>query len=68
VNQPLPVKELKELDWINMREEKKIGKGRPYKIYSLKASLKEIISHLEKQHKRAFDETQAKIERLKELR
>ena len=63
----IATKQLRELDWINEREEKKPGKGRPYKIYSLKVGFKDIIAQLEKQQKKAFDEAQDKIERLKEL-
>jgi len=63
----IAAKQLKELDWINEREKKKSGKGRPYKIYSLKVGFKKIISQLEKQQRKAFDEAQEKIERLKEL-
>ena len=61
------MKQLKELDWINEKEEKKPGKGRPYKIYSLKVGFKDIIAQLEKQQKKAVVESQEKIERLKEL-
>lgn len=49
------------------KEEKKPGKGRPYKIYSLKVGFNAIISQLEKQQRKAVDEVQAKIERLREL-
>ena len=63
----IAAKQLEEREWINEREEKKQGKGRPYKIYSLKAGFKDIITQLEKQQKKAVDEVQAKIERLKEL-
>ncbi len=59
------MKQLKEWDWINEREEKTPNKGRPYKIYSLKVGFKDIIAQLEKQHKEMVDETQTKIERLK---
>lgn len=59
--------ELKERGWIREREEKKPGKGRPYRIYSLKVSFNGIIEQLEKQQRKAADETQARIERLKEL-
>ena len=61
------VKELKQRNWINEREEKRAGKGRPYRIYSLKLHFGDIISLLEKQQKKEVDNTQAKIERLKEL-
>ena len=64
----IAMKQLKERDWLNEREEKKkLGKGRPYKIYSLKVGFKDIVAQLERQQKEAVDEAQAKIERLKEL-
>ena len=60
----IAAKQLEERDWINEREEKKQGKGRPFKIYSLKVGFKDIIAQLEKQQQRAADEAQAIIERL----
>jgi predicted transcriptional regulator len=63
----IATKQLKELDWINEREEKKPGKGRPYKIYSLKVGFKDIIAQLENKQRRAVDEARVNIERLKEL-
>lgn len=61
------MRQLKERDWINERDEKKPGKGRPNKKYSLKVGFKEIIAQLENQQKKTVDEERAKIERLKEL-
>ncbi len=63
----IATKQLMERDWITEREEKKPGKGRPYKIYSLKIGFDKIVAQLEKQQKKAVDEERAKIERLKEL-
>jgi predicted transcriptional regulator len=63
----IATKELKERGWITEREEKKPGKGRPYKIYSLKVGFNEIIEQLEKQQKKAVDGARMNIERLKEL-
>ncbi len=63
----IAMKELEERDWVNEREEKKVGKGRPYKIYSLKVGFNDIIAQLENQQRKTVDEAQAKIERLKEL-
>jgi predicted transcriptional regulator len=63
----IAMKQLKERDWINEREKKKTGKGRPYKIYSLKVSFNDIISQIEKQHMKAVDDAQTKIEKLKEM-
>ncbi len=61
------MRHLKERDWINEREEKKPGKGRPNKIYSLKVGFNDIIAQIETERKKAVDKAQAKIERLKEL-
>ena len=58
---------LKEREWINERDEKKTGKGRPYKIYSLKVGFNDIIAQFETERKKANIEAQEKIERLKEL-
>lgn len=63
----IAMKQLKKHDWINEREDKKPGKGRPYKIYSLKIGFDKIVVQLEKQQKKAVNEERAKIERLKEL-
>ena len=63
----ITMKQLIELDWIDEGEEKKPGKGRPFKIYSLKIEFKDIIAHLEKEQKKVFDEAQENIERLREL-
>ena len=61
------MRQLKEHDWVNEREEKTPGKGRPNKIYSLKIGFNEIIAHLENQQRKAVEEVQERIERLKEL-
>lgn len=61
------MKQLKKREWITEREGKKPGKGRPYMIYTLKVGFNDIIAQLEKQRIKAFEESQAKIERLKEL-
>ena len=63
----IAMRELKPLDWIDEREEKKPGKGRPNKVYSLKVGFKDIIAHIEKQQKKAIDDVIASIKRLKEL-
>ncbi len=61
------MRELEERDWINEREEKKPGKGRSHKVYSLKVGFNKVIAELEKQQKKAVDEMQKAIKRLKEL-
>ncbi len=61
------MRDLKERDWINEREEKKPGKGRPNKVYSLKVRFDEIVDELERQQRKAVDEMQTSIMRLKAL-
>jgi predicted transcriptional regulator len=63
----IAMRQLKERDWISEGEEKRTGKGRPYKIYSLKVSFNDIIGQLESQQRKVVDNTWAKKERLKEL-
>ncbi len=63
----IAMRDLNERGWISEREEKKPGKGRPYKVYSLKVGFNKIIAELEKQQKKAVDEMQASIKRLKAL-
>ncbi len=63
----IAMKQLKRREWIDEREEKKPGKGRPYKIYSLKVRFNDIITQLEQQQKETVYAGQKKIERLKEL-
>ena len=63
----IAMRELKERDWVDEREEKKPGKGRPFKIYTLKVGFGDIVAQLEKEQKKAVEEAQKKIKRLKEL-
>lgn len=64
----IAMKELKRYDWIDVREEKNIGKGRPYYIYSLKVGINDIISHFEQKQKTIIESIQYNIEKLKELK
>ncbi len=64
----IATRELIERDWINLRKEKKPGKGRPLSIFSLKIGFNEIVDQLEKDQKKAVDEKRSKVERLKKLR
>ncbi len=63
----IAMRELKQRDWINEREMKKPGKGRPYRIYSLKVKFNDIITQIEKQKKKAFADALFKIQRLNVL-
>ena len=46
---------------------KEAREGNPIKIYSLKVGFNNIITHLENQQRKAVDEAQTRIERLREL-
>jgi predicted transcriptional regulator len=63
----IAMRQLNPFDWIEENEEKKPGKGRPNKVYSLKVGFKDIIAHLEKEQKKEIDDGMASIKRLKEL-
>jgi predicted transcriptional regulator len=63
----IAMRQLNPFDWIEENEEKKPGKGRPNKVYSLKVRFKDIIAHLENEQKKTIDDGMASIKRLKEL-
>ncbi len=56
----IALKQLKEQNWITAREEKKTGKGRPTKVYSLKVGFNEIITHLEEHQNKSITEAKKK--------
>ena len=61
------MRELRASKWIDESDEKKPGKGRPYKVYSLKVPISKIIGSLEEEKKIESQETMKNIERLKAL-
>ena len=61
----LAMRLMRTRSWVNMRSEKKSGKGRPMKIYSLAAPVDEIISYYEDQ---IYKESQATISAIKKLK
>ena len=61
------MQELRASKWIDESDEKKPGKGRPYKVYSLKVPISKIIGSLEEEKKKEAQETMKNIERLKAL-
>ena len=64
----IAVKELKIFGWLDEREIKKEGKGRPMKVYKLAVPMGEIVNYLEKQTKEDTQRTMNNIEKLKKLR
>ena len=61
----LAMRLMRTRSWVNMRSEKKPGKGRPMKIYSLAAPVDEIISYYED---KIYKESQATISAIKKLK
>lgn len=61
------MKALQELGWLDVREIKAAGNGRPRKVYALKVSLEEAVRHYEKEKLRESTQAMRSIERLREL-
>ncbi|MBW6518321.1 MAG: ArsR family transcriptional regulator [ANME-2 cluster archaeon] len=61
----MAVRELRGLKWIMVREEKKPGKGRPFKVYRLNKKMDSIISQLELEK---VDETKQMLENIQRLK
>lgn len=61
----LAVRLMRNHSWINLRSEKKPGKGRPIKIYTLAAPVDAIISFYED---KIYNESQATISAIKKLK
>ena len=64
----IAVKELKIFGWLDEREIKKEGKGRPMKVYKLAVPMDKIVEYLEKQTKEDTQRTMKNIEKLKNLK
>jgi predicted transcriptional regulator len=58
---------LREKGWITEHEIKSSGKGRPLKIYALRATIDEIINYCEAENSREAARFSEAIQRLKEL-
>ncbi|MGB3943709.1 MAG: ArsR family transcriptional regulator [Methanothrix sp.] len=63
----IAMRTLRNNDWVEEREIKKDGKGRPMKVYRLIISLEDIISHFEDEKRRESTKAMENIERLKDL-
>ena len=64
----IAMRDLRKLEWISERDEKRPGKGRPYRIYKLKKGLYDIIDYLEQSKRSETEEAMTKIQKLKELK
>lgn len=63
----IAMRTLRNNDWVEEREIKKDGKGRPMKVYRLVRSMEEIISHFEDEKRRESTKVMENIDRLKDL-
>ena len=63
----IAMRSLRDNGWVEEREVKKDGKGRPMKVYRLTISLEEIIRHFEDEKKRESARVMENIGRLKDL-
>ncbi|HUV81914.1 MAG TPA: ArsR family transcriptional regulator [archaeon] len=59
------MRELKNMNWVVIREQKKPGKGRPFKIYRLDEKINSIIKQLEHQKTMESKIMMDNIQRLK---
>ena len=58
---------LRQNNWVNERDVKAAGKGRPMKVYKLGVPIEEIIQHYEEEKNSEAARTMQSIQRLKEL-
>jgi len=63
----IAMRTLRDNNWIEEKEIKREGKGRPMKVYSLKASIDEIIRHFEEEKMHESALAMESIQRLKQL-
>jgi predicted transcriptional regulator len=63
----IAMRTLRNHNWVEEREIKKDGKGRPMKVYKLTISLGDIIKYFEDEKRRESAKTMESIEKLKEL-
>ena len=63
----IAMRPLREMEWISERDVKRSGKGRPSKIYALRATIEEIIEHYEAEKNQESTRTIEAIQKLKEL-
>jgi predicted transcriptional regulator len=63
----IAMRTLRDNNWIEEKEIKREGKGRPMKVYSLKANIEEIIKHFEEEKLHESAQAMESIQRLKQL-
>ncbi len=63
----IAMRTLRDNNWIEEKEIKREGKGRPMKVYSLKAGIDDVIKHFEEEKLHESAQAMESIERLKQL-
>ena len=63
----IAMRTLRDNQWIEEKEIKREGKGRPMKVYSLRASIDTIIKHFEDEKLHESAQAMESIQRLKQL-
>jgi predicted transcriptional regulator len=63
----IAMRTLRDNQWIEEKEIKREGKGRPMKVYSLRASIDDIIKHFEDEKLHESAQAMESIQRLKQL-
>ena len=63
----IAMRTLRQNNWVNERDVKAEGKGRPMKVYKLSVPIQEIIQHYEEEKNNEAARTMQAIQRLKEI-
>ena len=63
----IAMRTLRENNWIEEKEIKREGKGRPMKVYALHATIDDIIKHFEEEKVHESAQAMESIQRLKQL-
>ena len=64
----IAMREIRRLEWVRERDERNPGKGRPYRIYKLNRSLRDIVQYLESENAKEAERVMKQIEKLKSLK
>ena len=63
----IAMRTLRQNNWVEERDTKKEGKGRPMKVYKISVPIDSIIHHYEEESNRESAHAMMSIQRLKEL-
>ena len=63
----IAMRTLRENEWVNEKEIKRGGKGRPMKVYTLQTQIDSIIKYFEEEKQQESAHTMESIQKLKDL-